>query len=212
MVLYLIHYFYSNYYYFVLTHHLVYELFGRNVPYEDIRFFELKSSFFLTDEEFEQMMIKAHTPEVFLSYEETPEAAKTVSEWIEEGHEVYVITGRPYSAYEASREWLDRHGLKKAELFCLDKYGRDNFIKNSRFNLTLKDYREMHFDYAVEDSPLAFKFFEHLPELKVMVYDRPWNRECVFPGKNYQRCFDWDMIRKKVGNLSDNTKYKRLME
>ena len=56
----------------------------------------------------------------------------------------------------------------------------------------------MHFDYAVEDSPAAFRFFEHLPELKVMVYDRPWNRECEFPGVNYKRCLDWEQIREMV--------------
>ena len=88
-------------------------------------------------------------------------------------------------------------------LFCLNKYGRDSFIKNSEFTLELEDYYKMNFDYAVEDSPMAFKFFEHLPNLKVMVYDRPWNRECELSGENYTRCFDWEMIREKVMNHGD---------
>lgn len=177
---------------------LVKELFGLIVPYEDIRYFNLQKSFSLTEEQYEEMMIKAHRPEVLLSYEETPGAVATVNGWIDEGHEVSVITGRPFGAYEASREWLDRHGLERVRLFCLNKYGRDNFIKNSDFSLEVEDYYKMHFDYAIEDSPSAFKFFEHLPELKVMVYDRPWNRECEFPGENYYRCFDWETIKKNV--------------
>ena len=56
----------------------------------------------------------------------------------------------------------------------------------------------MTFDVAVEDSPMAFKFFDHLPELKVMVYDRPWNRESELPGSNFTRCSGWDMIREQV--------------
>lgn len=56
----------------------------------------------------------------------------------------------------------------------------------------------MKFDYAVEDSPNAFMFFDHLPELKVLVIDRPWNRDRVFPNGNYQRCADWEIIRKIV--------------
>ena len=56
----------------------------------------------------------------------------------------------------------------------------------------------MHFDYAVEDSPTAFKFFDHLPELKVMVYDRPWNQEGEFPNANYKRCLDWKTIKESV--------------
>ena len=62
----------------------------------------------------------------------------------------------------------------------------------------IEDYYKMHFDYAIEDSPSAFRFFEHLPALKVMVYDRPWNSDCQFPGENYLRCFDWKSIRSDI--------------
>ena len=177
---------------------LVEELYGKKVPYEKIMFFNLQQSFSLTEEQYEQLMITAHRPEVLLSYEETPGASETVNGWIDQGHEVSIITGRPYSAYEPSREWLDRHGLERAKMYCLDKYGRDNFIKGSSFSLEIEDYYRMHFDYAVEDSPTAFRFFQHLPDLRVMVYDRPWNHGCEFPGEGYRRCFDWEAIRKAV--------------
>ena len=177
---------------------LVKELFGKTVPYEEVSFFNLQKSFSLTEEQYEHMMIEGHRPEVLLSFEETPGASETVLDWIEGGHDVSIITGRPAGAYEASREWLDRHGLEQVRLYCLNKYGRDNFIKNSAFNLELEDYYRMHFDYAVEDSPLAFKYFDHLPGLQVMVYDRPWNHDCEFPGENYHRCTDWEMIRRIV--------------
>ena len=168
------------------------ELFGKNVPYEQIKYFDLKKSFSLTDDQYEEMMIKAHRPEVLLAYDETPGAVETVNGWINEGHEVSIITGRPYSAYDPSREWLDRHGLDRVKLYCLNKYGRDGFIKNSEYSLEVEDYYKMHFDYAIEDSPAAFRFFEHLPELKVMVYARPWNKECELPGENYRRYADWE--------------------
>ena len=180
---------------------LVMELFGINVPYEKIRYFDLQKSFSLTDEQLEEMMIKAHRPEVLLSYEETPGAVRVLNHWIEEGHDVSIITGRPYSAYESSREWLNRHGLARVKLYCFNKYGRNGFIGNSEFSLEVEDYYKMHFDYAIEDSPSAFRFFDHLPELKVMVYDRPWNQACEFSGKNYCRCFDWKTIRRVVKSL-----------
>ena len=143
-------------------------------------------------------LIRGHEPDVLLSYEETPGASSVINEWISCGHEVSVITGRPFSAYEPSRKWLDNHGLQRAKLYCLNKYGRDSFIKNSDFSLELEDYRKMKFDYAVEDSPKAFPFFEHLPDLRVLVFDRPWNWECGFPNERYTRCFDWETIRSKV--------------
>lgn len=174
------------------------EMFDIHVPYEKMQFFELDKSFQLNDEQYEQLMIRGHQPEVLLAYEETKGASLVINEWISNGHDVSIITGRPAISYEASREWLDRHGLKSAKLFCLDKYGRDAFIKNSDFTLKLEDYYKMQFDFAVEDSPRAFKFFDHLPELKVLVFDRPWNRKCEFVSENYTRCTDWETIREIV--------------
>lgn len=174
------------------------EMFDRNVPYEEIRFFELDKSFSLNDEQFEQFMIRGHQPDVLLSYEETPGASAVINEWIACGHEVSVITGRPFSAYEPSRQWLDHHGLQEVPLYCFNKYGRDSFIKNSDFSLEPEAFYRMKFDYAVEDSPKAFRFFSHLPELRVLVIDRPWNQECAFPNERYTRCFDWESIRKIV--------------
>ena len=173
-------------------------MFGIRVPYEKMHFFNLQKSFELTDEQFEKLMLEGHRPEVLLSYQETPGAAMVVNRWVDRGYEVSIITGRPFSAYEPSRIWLDRHGMKRVKLFCLDKYGRENFMKGSDFSLKLEDYYKMQFDYAVEDSPLAFRFFDHLPELKVLVYDRPWNRENELPGVNYQRCTNWEEIEKSV--------------
>ncbi len=173
---------------------LVADLFGLDVPYRDIRFFNLQKSFALTDEQYEEMMIKAHTPQALLSLKETPGAVRTLNRWIDEGHKVSVITGRPDSAYEASRLWLDRHGLERARLYCLNKYGRDSFIKNSEFNLEMEDYYKMSFDIAIEDSPAAFRYFDHLPDIRVFVIDRPWNREEELPGSNYTRCCNWDEI------------------
>ena len=97
--------------------------------------------------------------------------------------------------------WLNNHGLKNVKLYCLDKYGRENFMKNSDFSLKLEDYYKMKFDLAVEDSPSAFKFFDHLPDIKVMVFDRPWNRETEPLKDNFTRCYDWEIIREKTMNL-----------
>lgn len=174
------------------------EMFGANVPYEEVRFFDLKRSFSLTDEQYEQMMIEGHTTETLLSYEETPGASETINSWVDEGHNVFIITGRPSSAYEASRRWLNEHELERVKLYCLNKYSRDTFYQKGEFNLELEDYYNMKFDYAIEDSPMAFKFFDHLPDLKVMVFDRPWNSEVTLPGDNFIRCNSWDMIKKLV--------------
>ncbi len=178
--------------------HIADRLFGKKVPYEEINFFNLKESFELTDDEYDRLMIEGHRPEVLMSYEETPLASDVLNEWLDKGYEINVITGRPSSTYEPSRVWLDEHGLENVKLFCLNKYGRDTFIKGSEYNLELEDYYKMRFDYAVEDSPLAFKFFEHLPDVNVMLFDRPWNRDFEPTNTNYMRCNNWEEIRRII--------------
>ena len=182
---------------------LAIEMFDKHVPYEDIRFFELNKSFDLDDEQYEQFLIRGHQRSVLLSYEETPGASEVINEWLRNGHDVSIITGRPFSSYEPSRIWLDDHGLRDVKLYCLNKYARDGVIYSGDFSLELEDYYKMKFDVAVEDSPKAFKFFDHLPELKVMVFGRPWNRQCHFPNENYTRCTDWESIRERVKDLSE---------
>ena len=181
---------------------LALELFGKNVPYEEMRYFNLQKAFDRTEEQYDRLLVRGHEPEVLLSFEETPGASRTLNEWIGQGHCVSVITGRPYRSYEVSRLWLDRHGLSNVRLYCLDKYGRENRVPDSDFNLRLEDYYRMKFDLAVEDSPEAFRFFDHLPGLKVMVFDRPWNRGMPFPGTNYRRCEDWESIRTIVSGIA----------
>ena len=174
------------------------QMFGIDILYEKIRYFNLQKSFSLSDEEYDKLMIEGHTPKALLSFNETPGAIKTINNWLDNGYDVKIITGRPVSTYKASRQWLNEHGLDRVNMYCLNKYGRDSFLKGSTFSLELEDYYKMHFDFAVEDSPHAFKFFDHLPDLKIMVVDRPWNQDCEFPNKNYTRCTDWNMIRKLV--------------
>ena len=84
-------------------------LFGIVLPYEEVRFFNLQDSFKLNDDEYEKLMTEGHRPEILLSYEETPGAVRTINNWIDKGHEIFIITGRPFSAFDASRRWLDEH-------------------------------------------------------------------------------------------------------
>ena len=171
------------------------KLFGKDISYADMEYFDLQRTFSLSDEQFGEMMRDGHTTEALLSIEEAKGASSVVNGWISEGHTVSVITGRPPSVYEASRKWLDEHNLYGAKLYCFDKYGRDSFIKGSEFAaLEPEEYFRMKFDFAVEDSPKAFKFLTHLPNLKVAVFDRPWNREHEFPNQNFIRCTDWEAV------------------
>lgn len=170
------------------------ELFDIEVPYRQVQFFNLKKSFRLEEEQYEELMRVGHLPENLLAYEETVGACEVINKWVEEGHEISVITGRPFDAYEPSRKWLDDHGLERIPLMCVDKYGRENFNSECTYNLTLEQLYGMTFDFAIEDSPSAFEHVLHFADCRVAVFDRPWNSAVEFPNEQFVRCRSWKEI------------------
>ena len=180
------------------------ELFGIDVPYRQVQFFNLQKSFDLSDEQYDKLMEAGHLPENLLSYEETPGASETINKWVDEGHEVFIITGRPFNSYEPSRKWLDEHHLERVPLFCVDKYGREIFEHEYEYNMTLEQLYSMTFDFAIEDSPSAFEHVLHFNNCKVAVFDRPWNRQAEFPNDNFVRCKNWNQIDKLFEEYAGN--------
>lgn len=172
------------------------ELFDIEVPYEEVQFFNLMKAFDLDDKQYDELMRVGHLPEVLLSYEETIGASQTINKWINEGHEIFVITGRPFNAYEPSRKWLDEHNLERVSLFCVDKYGRESFNQDCSYNMTLEQLYNMTFDFAIEDSPAAFEHVMRFHNCRVAVYERPWNQSVELPKDNFVRCRSWKEIEK----------------
>ena len=169
-------------------------MFGIDVPYRQVQFFNLQKSFNLSDRQYDELMKAGHIPDNLLSYEETTGASETINKWVDEGHEVFVITGRPFDAYKPSRQWLDEHNLERIPLYCVDKYGREMFKQDYTYNMTLEQLYSMTFDFAVEDSPAAFEHVMHFDKCKVAVFDRPWNRQAELPDDRFVRCSGWREI------------------
>lgn len=178
------------------------ELYGIDVPYSEVQFFNLQKTFDLDDEQYNELMLVGHLPENLLNFEETLDASETINKWVDEGHQVYVITGRPFNSYEPSRQWLDEHNLKRVPLYCVDKYGRETFNQEFVYNLTLEKLYGMDFDLAIEDSPAAFEHVLHFEHCTVAVFDRPWNRQAQLPNDRFVRCDGWKKIEELVSRKS----------
>lgn len=174
------------------------DLFDIDVPYREVQFFNLQKSFDLSDSQYDELMRAGHIPENLLAYEETPDASSTINKWVDEGHEVTVVTGRPFDAYDPSRRWLDEHNLERVPLLCVDKYGRESFNQDCTYSLTLEQLYSMTFDFAVEDSPAAFEHVQHFDNCTVAVFNRPWNKDAVLPGSNFVRCEGWQEIDREL--------------
>lgn len=176
------------------------ELFDIDLPYSEIQFFNLKKTYNLNDEQYNELMRAGHLPENLLAYEETPLASETINDWMDAGHDVKIITGRPFDAYEPSREWLDKHNLDRLPLYCVDKYGREIFNNECSYSMTLKELYSMEFDFAIEDSPAAFEHVVQFRNCLVAVFNRPWNRNADLPNGNFLRCNNWKDIDKLFKN------------
>lgn len=176
-------------------------LYGRKVPYNQIHHFNLKMSFSLNQEQYENLIETAHQPDFLATLEETPGAITTLNKWLNDGHQVEVMTGRPFNTYEASRLWLDTHGLPNLPLFHVDKYGRekDLALLGDNNGLALEDFLKLKYDFAVEDAPHAFQHLEKIPNCKVAVFSRPWNLLTPMPTPLFTRCKDWQEIDSLLG-------------
>lgn len=169
-------------------------LFGIEVPYQQVQFFQLQKSFHLSDVQYEELMRAGHLKENLLAYEETPGACETINRWKDAGHEIMIITGRPFEAYEPSREWLNQHHLERIPLFCVDKYGRESVNQGCTYSMTLQELYDLKFDFAVEDSPAAFEHVLRFANCTVAVFERPWNEGAVLPNERFVRCRNWQEI------------------
>lgn len=178
------------------------ELFNIDLPYSQVQFFNLKKTFDLNDEQYDELMRVGHISSNLLSYEETKDASKIINKWVDAGHEVKIITGRPFDAYEPSRKWLDDHNLDRVPLFCVDKYGRESFNKDCSYSMTLEDLYALTFDFAIEDSPAAFEHVMHFENCKVAVFNRPWNKNEELPNDSFARCDNWEKIDELFENIT----------
>lgn len=173
--------------------------FGRTVEFESIRSYHLGESLDLDEDELERFLLLTHEPARLLSIEPMPGAALVLEGWIETGHEVVVVTGRPPATLEISREWLRQSGTPFSDLRLLDKYSKfyDGAHGASDGVWELGDLERQRFTLAVEDFPGTALHLAEALSIPVVLFDRPWNREVAesSTAEGIVRCRSWSQIR-----------------
>lgn len=171
--------------------------FGKTVAFEDIFAFDLQKSFDLTAKELEHMMLLGHEPDVLGELDPVDGAIATLQHWAEEGSTITIVTGRPASSYEVSREWLDRHEVPYSGIVFVDKYSRPDPGASPIPVHSLDDLRTMDFCLAIDDSPVMIKFLIEEMRMPMAVLDRPWNSKYPLasePTRRVVRCRTWNEI------------------
>lgn len=175
--------------------------FGRSVPLEGVRHFDLGRSFNLSPAELDELMQRIHEPELLASFAPKLGAADTLAHWSRRGHAVSIMTGRPPSTASTSREWLRRHAISHQRLACVDKYGRPDFADSLEPLLQLDALADLGFVLAVEDSgAMAIHLADHCG-VPVALIDRPWNRDLgPLPTRTAERivrCHSWAEVAER---------------
>jgi len=170
-------------------------MFGRDVPYENIEFFNLQKAFSLTDEEINRLMARAHETDFLVDLKPIPGAVTGVQALSAAGHEVIIVTGRQSLCHEGTSQWLRDHGLGHLEIVYVDKYRRApaTLPPGVPKMLTIDELHRLHFDVAIDDSPTALDLLAHRTQCHIIVFDRPWNRQ--YTGvPHLRRAFTWQDI------------------
>jgi hypothetical protein len=172
------------------------DLFGRRVPYEAIGAFDLRDAFDLAHDQYSALMEQAHREEFLGTLPPAEGAIATLQGWLRAGHDVQIVTGRPFATRAASAAWLERHGLAGAPLLHLDKYGREPApaAPDAPRSLSPSEFARRQYDLAVEDAPEALLHLEGMPGCWVAIFDRPWNRHLSARAGRIFRCHDWRAV------------------
>lgn len=170
---------------------IVQQMVGRQVRFEDLTTFDLQTSFGLTDDEYRRFFHQVHQPEVLMGFKPVPGALPTLARWVDAGHRVDIVTGRPPSTREASLAWLDRHQAVYTDFIMVDKYHRAG--PDDPGVITRTQLADTPYDLAVEDSLDTALFLAHHMALTVLLYDRPWNVRPTLP-RRITRVSSWAQI------------------
>ncbi|MGQ9660933.1 MAG: 5' nucleotidase, NT5C type [Kiritimatiellia bacterium] len=180
--------------------------FGWRGKFTDLHSFDLGISLGLGPTEVETLMHFAHNPEILLGFEPIPGACDGMRRLRAAGFDLVVVTGRPAHTRDASRAWLDRHGIGFASLLIADKYGRFRREQGDEV-LDLEQLAAMQFCLAVEDAPEALEFLLSRTSAAVILFDRPWNRkiDCCHSayGHRLRRCRTWPEVTRTALQMLD---------
>jgi uncharacterized HAD superfamily protein len=111
----------------------------------------------------------------------------------ENGHELYIISGRSGKQVAAAEKWIELHfPTTFNDVYCEhSSVGVDPLTKAERC-------KELGIDLMIEDSMHSARECA-AADIRVFLFDQPWNRGDLLP--NMTRVSSWDEIVGKIGQI-----------
>ncbi|HPW66328.1 MAG TPA: hypothetical protein PLS84_04490 [Salinivirgaceae bacterium] len=164
---------------------------------EDIKSFDLRESFGLTQEQYDRFFEIIHSHEELMKFKPVKGAIKTMSEWVKHGNKIAIVTGRLTSAYNSTIEWLANNKVPYNDFIIVNKYNRPDMDKT--IAKSLEYLQSLRIDFAIEDSLSTANYIAESLNVKVALMDRPWNRNGNI-NKNIVRVHSWKEIKELYRN------------
>jgi uncharacterized HAD superfamily protein len=161
--------------------------FGKRIGYEQLTNFDVGHACGLSAAEREELYRIVHRSDELLSMAPMDDAIAVLSNWMTQGYEIAIVTGRPPESAEVSLEWLTKHRIAYHSFTVVDKYAR--FAVDSPRAISLTELSSRRFCWAVEDSLPMAQYLASRMRVPVALLDRPWN-QCSEEG-GIVRYHDW---------------------
>ena len=172
--------------------------FGKSVDWDQIHDYDLGVSLDLDEEQLTEFMHAVHRPEVLASVTPMLGALEALENWVEQGYEIEVVTGRPSATEEISRQWLQDKQIPHHSLIHVDKYAWEEELMGTSSGVPLVQLKGNGYCLAIEDSAEVSIHLTEILEAPVVVLDRPWNRRALdsYPNQDGRivRCESWQEI------------------
>jgi len=118
---------------------------------------------------------------IFWHLDPFPGAVEAVRSFVDEGHQIIVITTKPSFAIEDTHDWIERHRIPAAEVHILE----DKWLVDA--------------DVYLDDGPhILGPLVKHRPQQTVCRYVRPWNT----PVEGAIDVADFDEFREVVDRMT----------
>lgn len=178
--------------------HVLSREFGKEIEWDDVHDYDLGVSLGMDESMLTEFMHAVHRPEVLASVETMPGALEALGKWVEQGYEIEVVTGRPKSTEEVSRQWLQEKEMPHHSLIHVDKYAWEEELLGTSAGVPLMQLSGNGYCLAVEDSAEVAIHLTEILDAPVAVLDRPWNRQRLddYPNADGRivRCDNWQEI------------------
>lgn len=171
-------------------------LYGTNNKEEDVRPFELSSSWGCTKEEAVSRILDFYQTPEHAECIPVPGSVKAVDA-LSQNHQLYIVTSKPANLETMTHAWVDRHfpntfqGIYFTNSFVTPEHQQ---IKKSELCRELGI--ELFIDDAIGNVLDVATACEH-----AFLFDRPWNQEQVSLPANVTRAYSWQEIADAIQNL-----------